>query len=135
MDLHNISISVISLANPWLDFLPSAEAAAAAQSINDEVNSQCAQYPGRLFAFGTLPLSGGNAVILAEIKRLKGLKYMRGVILGTTGLGKGLDDPELLPVFESLQEERLPIFLHPHYGLPGSVVCSFFLSSYFSDNK
>ena len=123
MDLHHISISVISLANPWLDWVPSAEAAKAAQSINDEVDEQCSQYPGRLFAFGTLPLSGGNAVILDEIKRLKGLKYMRGVILGTTGLGKGLDDPELLPVFKALQDENLPIFLHPHYGLPSSVVC------------
>ena len=64
-------------------------------------------------------------MILDEIKRLKGLKYMRGVILGTTGLGKGLDDPELLPVFKALQDEKLPIFLHPHYGLPSSVVSSF----------
>lgn len=46
---------------------------------------------------------------------------MRGVILGTTGLGKGLDDPELLPVFKALQDAQLPIFLHPHYGLPGEV--------------
>lgn len=49
---------------------------------------------------------------------------MKGVILGTTGLGKGLDDPELLPVFKALQDEKLPIFLHPHYGLPSSVVSS-----------
>lgn len=61
-------------------------------------------------------------MILEEIKRLKNLKHMRGVILGTTGLGKGLDDPELVPVFMALQEEKLPIFLHPHYGLPNSVV-------------
>jgi aminocarboxymuconate-semialdehyde decarboxylase len=56
-----------------------------------------------------------------EIRRLKGLKFMRGIILGTTGLGKGLDDPDLLPIFEALQEAKLPIFLHPHYGLPSSV--------------
>jgi predicted TIM-barrel fold metal-dependent hydrolase len=122
MDLHNISISVISLANPWLDWVPSSEAAQAAKNINDEINDQCSKYPGRLFAFGTLPLSGGTNVIGEEIQRLKGLKYMRGVILGTSGLGKGLDDPLLLPVFEALQNAQLPIFLHPHYGLPGSVV-------------
>ncbi|PSS13265.1 hypothetical protein M430DRAFT_106273 [Amorphotheca resinae ATCC 22711] len=121
MDVHGIDISVISLANPWLDWVPADEAAEAARSINDEVDRECAKYPGRLFAFATLPLSGGRDVIVREIERLKTLTYMRGVILGTTGLGKGLDDPELRPIFKALQDAQLPIFLHPHYGLPGSV--------------
>lgn len=118
MDTHNISISVISLANPWLDFLSPSEAGPAAKSINDEVNTICSQYPGRLFAFATLPLSAPVEVIEAEIERLATLKYMRGVILGTTGLGKGLDDKNLVPVFAALAKANLPIFLHPHYGLP-----------------
>ena len=121
MDTHSIDISVISLANPWLDWVPKDEAEEAAKSINDEVNEVCGRFPGRLFAFATLPLSGGKEVIVQEIRRLKGLKFMRGIILGTTGLGKGLDDPDLLPIFEALQEAKLPIFLHPHYGLPNSV--------------
>ena len=121
MDTHNIDISVISLANPWLDWVPNSEAATAAKDINDEVEAECAKYPGRLYAFATLPLSGGQEVIVREIQRIKELKYMRGIILGTTGLGKGLDDPELLPIFEALQEAKLPIFLHPHYGLPSEV--------------
>jgi aminocarboxymuconate-semialdehyde decarboxylase len=121
MDTHNIDISVISLANPWLDWVPNHEAATAAKDINDEVDAECAKFPGRLYAFGTLPLSGGKDVIVNEIKRLKSLKSMRGVILGTTGLGKGLDDPELLPIFSALEAARLPIFLHPHYGLPSEV--------------
>lgn len=121
MDLHGIDISVISLANPWLDWVPAGEAAKAAQEINDEVNEECAKFPGRLFAFATLPLSGGKDVIVKEIARLGELKYMRGIILGTTGLGKGLDDTDLLPIFQALQDAKLPIFLHPHYGLPSSV--------------
>lgn len=121
MDTHSIDISVISLANPWLDWVPSSEAAQAAKDINDEVNTECGNFPGRLFAFATLPLSGGTEVIIAEIERLKTLKYMRGIILGTTGLGKGLDDPALIPIFKALQTANLPIFLHPHYGLPSSV--------------
>src|SRR6266536_1941440 len=121
METHSIDISVISLANPWLDWIPAEEAAKAAEGINNEVNEECGRYPGRLFAFATLPLSGGKDVIAREISRLKSLKYMRGVILGTTGLGKGLDDPDLLPIFQALQDAKLPIFLHPHYGLPSSV--------------
>ena len=121
MDTHSIDISVISLANPWLDWVVPGEAAKAAKDINDEVDAECAKFPSRLFAFATLPLSGGKDVIVTEIQRLKELKYMRGIILGTTGLGKGLDDPDLLPIFEALQDAKLPIFLHPHYGLPSSV--------------
>jgi aminocarboxymuconate-semialdehyde decarboxylase len=121
MDTHSIDISVISLANPWLDWVPAAEAGQAAEDINNEVNAECERFPGRLFAFGTLPLSGGKDVIVKEIRRLKTLNYMRGVVLGTTGLGKGLDDPEILPILEALQEEALPVFLHPHYGLPSEV--------------
>lgn len=121
MDKHNISISVISLANPWLDFLTPEDAGPAAKAINDEVNEICGQFPGRLFAFATLPLSASVSVIEAEIERLRSLKYMRGIILGTTGLGQGLDDPALIPIFAALAKANLPIFLHPHYGLPGEV--------------
>ncbi|KAF2201009.1 uracil-5-carboxylate decarboxylase [Delitschia confertaspora ATCC 74209] len=121
MDLHNISTSVISLANPWLDFLPAEEAADAARRINDEVNSICSQYPGRLYAFGTLPLSGPVDTVVSEIERLNGLKYMRGVIMGTSGLGSGLDDPRLDPIYAALQKHEQIIFLHPHYGLPSEV--------------
>lgn len=121
MDQHRIDTSVISLANPWLDFLSKEEAGAAARKINDDVEALCAQHEGRLYAFGTLPLSADTATIVAEIKRLKGLKHMRGVIMGTSGLGKGLDDPELDPVYAALQEHEQLIFLHPHYGLPASV--------------
>jgi len=121
MDTHHIDISVISLANPWLDWLPPQEAGAIAQSINNEVDSICAKHTGRLFFFAALPLSASAPIVLAEITRLKSLPHVRGIILGTTGLGAGLDDPDLLPIFQALAAASLPIFLHPHYGLPSSV--------------
>jgi aminocarboxymuconate-semialdehyde decarboxylase len=121
MDTHCIDISVISLANPWLDWLPPQGAGPIAQRINDEVDSICAQYPGRLFFFAALPLSASAPIVLAEIARLKSLPHVRGIILGTTGLGAGLDDLALLPIFHALAAASLPIFLHPHYGLPSGV--------------
>lgn len=121
MDTHGIDISVISLANPWLDWLPPEEAGSVAQNINYEVDCICAQHPGRLFFFATLPLSASAPIVLTEIARLKSLPHVRGIILGTTGLGAGLDDPSLIPIFQALAAASLPIFLHPHYGLPSSV--------------
>ncbi len=121
MDEHKIDISVISLANPWLDFLEPDEAVAGAEDTNREVDNICSQYPGRLFAFGTLPLSANTEDIVKETERLSKAKYMRGVIMGTSGLGKGLDDPALDPVYARLERHQQLIFIHPHYGLPSSV--------------
>ncbi|KAI9801159.1 MAG: hypothetical protein M1825_003433 [Sarcosagium campestre] len=121
MDTHDIDISVISLANPWLDFLPSDEAGKAATSVNEEINDLCSTYPKRIYGFGTLPLSADVDAIVAEIQSLKGLHYIRGVIMGTSGLGKGLDDPALEAVWAALQEHEMLVFIHPHYGLPAEV--------------
>lgn len=123
MDTHQIDISVISLANPWLDFLTPEEASGPLPAkINQDFERMCTLHPGRLFFFATLPLTAPSAdVILKSIESSKELKHCRGVIIGTSGLGKGLDDPNILPVFEALAQHNLPVFLHPHYGLPNSV--------------
>lgn len=121
MDTHSIDISVISLANPWLDFLNSSESGEIGRSVNEEFSRMCDEHPGRLFFFAALPLTAPLEIIISSINHAKGLKYCRGVILGTSGMGKGLDDPSLLPIFEALATAKLTVFLHPHYGLPNEV--------------
>ncbi|KAG5300812.1 uracil-5-carboxylate decarboxylase [Histoplasma ohiense] len=136
MRQHNITTSVISLANPWLDFLPAQDAAIWAEQINNDLERICAEQHAQesrgsagetlssnehcsLFAFGALPLSAPDpAIIVDEILRLNSLKYLRGVIMGTSGLGNGLDDPALDPVWAGLEDAQTLLFLHPHYGLP-----------------
>ncbi|GAO18417.1 uncharacterized protein UV8b_02822 [Ustilaginoidea virens] len=121
MDTHRINISVISLANPWLDFVDSSQSGKIADSVNKEFSDMCGKHPGRLFFFGTLPLTAPLDTLRASISHLRGLKYCRGVILGTSGLGHGLDDPNLLSILEAIAAARLAVFLHPHYGLPNHV--------------
>lgn len=121
MDTHKIDTSVVSLANPWLDFLDPSESGPTAKSVNEEFSAMCAKHPGRLFFFAALPLTAVLETILESISHVKDLKYCRGVILGTSGLGKGLDDPDLVPIYEALAAANLTIFLHPHYGLPNEV--------------
>ncbi|KAK5103567.1 hypothetical protein LTS08_002985 [Lithohypha guttulata] len=124
MRQHNISTSVVSLANPWLDFLPSHTALGTAQQINNELNTACESQNAkqdstqRLYAFASLPLSAKPDEIVSEIQRLSSLKYIKGIILGTSGLGSGLDDPAMDPLWSALEETSTMIFLHPHYGLP-----------------
>lgn len=116
MDIHNIDKSVISLANPWLDFLQGQEAASVSQELNDELESICEKSRGRLYGFATLPMRNPAAAI-KEVKRIKSLPHMRGVILGTPGAGKGLDDLALRDVLHAIADGDLMVFLHPHYGV------------------
>lgn len=126
MRLHAINISVVSLANPWLDFLEAHDAPKWATTVNDDMDAMCAKSNAehssgqtlKLFAFGTLPLRASPDKIREEIEHLSKCKYMKGVIMGTTGLGKGLDDPALNSMWEALEGHNMLMFLHPHYGLP-----------------
>ncbi|KAI9709493.1 MAG: hypothetical protein M1820_003253 [Bogoriella megaspora] len=121
MDKHNINTSVISLANPWLDSLPSREVAEMARTVNDEIDQMCGEYPGRLYAFGTLPMAAPVGQVVLEVHRLRSLKHIKGVIMGTSGLGNGLDDEEMDTIYKALEGTDQLIFLHPHYGLPDTV--------------
>ncbi|GAA5972586.1 hypothetical protein JCM11641_001913 [Rhodosporidiobolus odoratus] len=134
MDTHGIDVSVVSLANPWLDFLDPAEAITAASDLNAELQEYCSTYGSteaaestsfsaltkkRLFAFGSLPLVPGIATadVLKAVEQVKGLSYLRGVVMGTKGLGKGLDDPDMEPIYEAVAAAGLVVFVHPHYGI------------------
>jgi aminocarboxymuconate-semialdehyde decarboxylase len=59
-----------------------------------------------------------------EIKHISTLNSIKGVIMGTSGSGNGIDDPALVPLFEEIEKTGLTIFLHPHYGIGGGILKS-----------
>ncbi|KIP10676.1 hypothetical protein PHLGIDRAFT_50735, partial [Phlebiopsis gigantea 11061_1 CR5-6] len=129
MDKHGIDVSVVSSANPWLDFLPASTAHELAGNLNQDLESYCATSPSlqggsalrRLYGFGLLPLVPEVTVasLLDTVKQISGLPHLKGIIMGTRGVGKGLDDETLEPVWEAIEKAGLVIFLHPHYGVDG----------------
>ncbi|KAI8848191.1 hypothetical protein BC829DRAFT_394627 [Chytridium lagenaria] len=122
MDKHGIDTSVVSLANPWLDFLPHAQAVTLATDLNKDLNDLCTPYGGRLFGFGVLPTGSSDVSSwVSEIRRIAGMGNMRGAIIGTKGLGKGLDDKELVPFYKEAAETGMMLFVHPHYGIGADV--------------
>ncbi|KAG6833940.1 hypothetical protein H0H87_007951 [Tephrocybe sp. NHM501043] len=126
MDKHGIDISVVSTANPWLDFLPVAQAESLATELNEDLEEYCSTSPNvqdgpikRLYGFGLLPLVPEITTpsLLDTVKQISQLPHLRGLIMGTRGVGKGLDDEALDPVWAAIEEAGLVVFLHPHYGV------------------
>jgi aminocarboxymuconate-semialdehyde decarboxylase len=122
MDRHGIAVSVISPANPWLDFL--AEAGSVATEINEDIEALCAASGGRLYGLGLLP-TRDPAAAAAELERIARLPHLRGAVIGTTGAGKGLDDPALDPMWAAAEHTGAMIFLHPHYGLGNEALAGY----------
>ncbi|CAA7259608.1 unnamed protein product [Cyclocybe aegerita] len=130
MDKHSIDISVVSTANPWLDFLPASQAHTLAAELNDDLEQYCSTGPSvssstqikRLYGFGLLPLVPEitTSVLLDIVNQISALPHLRGLIMGTRGIGNGLDDGALEPVWAAIEKAGLVVFLHPHYGVDSS---------------
>ena len=133
----------MSLGNPWLDNIEPDEAVKAAKDINDELEQYCTTFDAsqhtstsetgfeprtnkRLFAFGVLPLVHGVSMsnIGAAIERVHRSTALKGVIIGTNGLGRGLDDQELEPVWQALEDVGLVVFVVSPLNLMVSLTCS-----------
>lgn len=126
MDKHGIDVTIVSTANPWLDFLPPADAQELALKLNEDLEQYCSTSPKhsnsqipRLYGFGLLPLVPTVSVdaVLESVNQIAQKPHLRGLIMGTRGVGKGLDDPALDPVWSAIEKAGLVVFVHPHYGV------------------
>jgi predicted TIM-barrel fold metal-dependent hydrolase len=124
MDHHGIAASVISPANPWLDFLPIAESVPGVTEMNEDVEALCAESGGRLYGLGALPTRDPQAAA-RELDRLARLPHLRGAIVNTRGTGQGLDDPALDPMWAAAERTGAMLFVHPHYGLGNEALGGF----------
>ncbi|KAH9482761.1 2-amino-3-carboxymuconate-6-semialdehyde decarboxylase [Psilocybe cubensis] len=149
MDKHGIDVSIVryayespiphsrsswsrdftSTANPWLDFLPASKAQTLASELNNDLEEYCSTGPSlssheikRLYGFGLLPLVPEitTSALVDVVHQIGNLPHLRGLIMGTRGIGKGLDDESLDPVWAAIEKAGLVVFLHPHYGVDAS---------------
>lgn len=121
-------LQLFSTANPWLDFLPASQAHDLALELNNDLEEYCSASPTiaaaqsplkRLYGFGLLPLVPeiSTWALLESVHQIANLPHLRGLIMGTRGIGKGLDDQALDPVWAAIEKAGLVVFLHPHYGV------------------
>lgn len=145
MNKHGIGASIVSLANPWLDFLKNDESVSFSRLLNEDLQEMCddsiedwsskndnigkndknIKNEGkelrmqRLYGFGVLPNgNGGVDAMCREVEYIgNNLSHIKGIIMGTHGIGNGLNDKDLLPLYKEICNNNLCIFIHPHYGI------------------
>lgn len=124
MDRNGIDRSVVSLGNPWLDPFDGEDSPAIARQLNAELSGYGTRTSGRIVGMGVLPSNEiSDAVKVAtEIAATDGL---HGVIVGSRICGRSLDNDELEPLWATLEESGLGVFLHPHYAAAGEQLRGF----------
>ena len=116
MDSHSIDVQVVG---GWLDMfgyqMPVEEGINWSKLINKHLKSFCDQSNNRFLPLGTLPMQNGEAAakVLDEIHK----EGFKGVMIGTqpNGVGGVLDDPSLLPFWESANRNKSILFIHPMF--------------------
>ncbi len=117
MDRAGISTTVLSIGNPWVDFLSNADAEAWAGRLNAALAEAARRHPSRIAALGVLPLQD-PAAAATELAALSGLGF-RGAIISTRPGGRLLDDRSLWPLFARAEALEMPLFVHPHDAMGG----------------
>ncbi len=112
MDVDDVDVQLLSVGSlqPYARDRPAAMD--LARFANDIYLQTCADWPGRFAMFAALPLPHVDAAI-EEIDRLASERSVVGVALGTSVLGRQLDDPVLLRLYEVLNDRAATVFLHP----------------------
>lgn len=93
--------------------LPAEKALKICVSQNNGIAEVCRNDPIHFSGNATLPLQDSKQT-LGEIQRISSDLELSGVEFGTNIAGRNLDDEELFPVYEELQSQGLPIFVHPN---------------------
>jgi aminocarboxymuconate-semialdehyde decarboxylase len=113
MDRQRVDLQAIAIPPPNFHYhVPGAVGADFARIQNDHLLALSDSRPDRFHVLATLPLQDIDSS-LQELSRVAGEGRVRGVQIGTNVEGADLDDLRFRPVWEALEEEDLPILLHP----------------------
>jgi len=114
MDKIGISVTVLSLGNPWLDPFPGSSGIELARRLNSEFATLQQRTNGRVVGMGALPADSVDAAATVA-REIAFTDTLYGVAVGTRICGRTLDDSALDALWAVLEETRLPVFLHPHH--------------------
>ncbi len=111
MDQNGIETQVVSPSAPNCEIFPKEMGIRLAKINNDYITKLAADHPGRIIAFGSIPLQDVEAS-LEELDRMKRIG-MKGLLTPPNVNGEHLDEEKYRPIFERLERFNFPIFIHP----------------------
>jgi len=124
MQKNNVDRAVLSLGNPWLDFIPISESISMANEINNQFSRICVQYSDQFWGLACLPAGDLDASI-EEVKRIKDLPGIVGILMSSK-LGNGwIDENQVIPFWELINDINIPVFIHPYYSVGGTQLANY----------
>ncbi|MBU1866129.1 MAG: amidohydrolase [Actinobacteria bacterium] len=118
MDRFDISQTFLSLGNPWLDPFEGTRGIEITRHANQYFSELERETEGRILGMGVLPPDDVEAAA-GTAREIAGTAGLYGVITGTRVCGKPIDDPDLEPLWQALEDTRLPVLIHPHHTSAG----------------
>lgn len=112
MDESGIDVQVLSVTTPALHNLEAVESVTLAKQTNDLVAATVAKYPTRFQGFATLPTAAPYEAAMELERGVTRLGFVGTMLCGRTR-ENNLDHPDFLPMFETAQRLRVPVFIHP----------------------
>jgi aminocarboxymuconate-semialdehyde decarboxylase len=129
MNRAKVDVHALSLTAPMVYFADGPTGARLAQAVNDAMDQAHTAYPDRFVGCATLPMQDPTRA-LAELERVKDLRGIRGIYLGTNINGRDLSEPEFLPIFARCEALRLPVLLHPLSVIGAARLNRFYLNNF-----
>ncbi|MEU2282973.1 amidohydrolase family protein [Streptomyces sp. NPDC013178] len=112
MDACGIDLQVLSVPAAQPSALPAEIVVPMYQDFNNDLHSVVMGHPDRFAAFAALPASEPDDAA-AELERaVTDLGFVGAMISGTV-VGRFLDHPDYVPIWETAARLDVPIYLHP----------------------
>ena len=117
MDGYDDYQQVLALSNPPIELLGGPDITPElARLANDGLAAICKKHPDRCPAFmASMPLNHPDAAVKEATRAINELDA-RGIQVFTNVLGKPLSAPEFYPLFETMSQHDLPVWVHPMRG-------------------
>jgi aminocarboxymuconate-semialdehyde decarboxylase len=112
MDEQGVDAHAFSLTTPGVHVEEKSRGIALAQIVNDAFAAAAETHPGRFAPLAALPLQDPAAAAREAERAIRTLDH-RGVLLFSHVNGVSLDDPRFFPLWELLEDLRVPVFIHP----------------------
>lgn len=121
LDHCGIDVQILSLPPPGVEELAVDEGAEWARRINESFAEVCSRYPGRFYAYATLPYQDVEEA-LKELDRAYHDLGAKGIAMPSNVNFEPLSSPAFLPIYAKADEYGLPILIHPGVPYTGEIM-------------